>query len=75
MLCFCLFVLSEMKIIVGVHTTYLATANMLDIFGWIGLKMLLFFIKDDEDTLPNATIVLDFLLIQFRVSSLLSLIA
>ena len=37
--------------------------------------MLLFFIKDDEDTLPNATFVLVFRLIQLLVSSLLSLIA
>ena len=36
----------------------LVTGNMLDSFGYSGLKMLLFFIKDDEDTLPNATFVL-----------------
>ena len=29
--------------------------------------MFSFFIKDDEDTLPNATFVLEFLLIQFRI--------
>ena len=58
------------------HTSLsLATAhNMFDVFGESRLKMSLLFIKDDKDTLPNATLVLVFPLIQFLVSSLLSLL-
>ena len=56
----------------GAHNAFLllATANMLNNFGYSGLKMILFFIKHEEDTTTCNTW---FSIPSHPVSSLLSL--